>query len=110
MQLIYVQFPLPDRIEKTWSSEDSFHGDGEWINAFYYNAKQNLDNSGMEPITEVNISRINNNIQYFMESTISLYSDEEKTKSLEQIQVEAQIGDYYYYKSKNNGNDYFVAV
>lgn len=105
-----LQLPLPDEREEIWSSEASSHGDGEWINVFYYNAEQNLDKSNMIPITDEDVTKVNNQIQNFIQRTISLYQNEEKTKKIEQIQVEAQIGDYYFYQSKNNEYDFFIAI
>lgn len=93
-----------------WGSDVSFNGDGEWINVFKYDTEQNLNNSGMILISEENVTKVNNQIQNFIQQTISLYRDEEKTKLLEQIQIEAQIGDYYFYQSNNDGYDYFIAL
>ncbi len=70
-----------------WGSDVSFNGDGEWINVFKYDTEQNLNNSGMILISEENVTKVNNQIQNFIQQTISLYRDEEKTKLLEQIQL-----------------------
>ncbi|WP_400194400.1 hypothetical protein [Lysinibacillus telephonicus] len=105
-----IHIPIPKDSEELWGSEVSFNGDGEWINVFSYGTELNLINSGMKLITEESVSKVNSQIKNFIQTTILLYRDEKINKKLEQIQVKAQMGDYYFYKSKNNGNDYLIAI
>lgn len=108
-----VQLPLPEKREEIWSSKASFHGDGEWFTIFHYN-KDNaqMQDSGMTLMTEANLELANSRIEQFISTTTSIYVNEDaKLKSLfEQNPVEVKAGDYYFYKSKNGGNDYFIAV
>lgn len=105
-----IHLPIPKDSEELWGSEVSFNGDGEWINVFNYDPKLNFHNSGMKRITEENLNLVNSQVKNFIQTTTSLYRDEEINKKLEQIQIEAQVDDYYFYKSKNNGYDYFIAI
>lgn len=105
-----MQLPIPEKTEEIWDSGVSFNGDGEWINVFTYKAIPNFQNSGMKLITEENVNEVNDTIQHFIEQTISMYMDDEKTKPLETFDLEAEVGDYYFYQSKNNKYDYFIAV
>jgi len=109
-----IQLPLPEKREDIWHSKASFHGDGEWITIFHYNSDNlQMQHSGMTLLTEANLEIAKSRIEHFLSTTTSLYADKEaaKLKTLfEQNAVEVQAGDYYFYKSKNGGNDYFIAV
>lgn len=103
-----MQLSIPDETEEIWDSGVSFNGDGEWINVFTYKTPPDFKNSGMQLITEENVNEANKKIQHFIDQTIALYMDEEKTKPLETFH--AEVEDYYFYQSKNNEFDYFISV
>ncbi len=109
-----IELPLPDEINDVHSSEPSFNGDGEWFTIFTY-TKDNveIEKSGMVPIAAANIGNANYKIEKFIATTLEIYMDEETTelkKKFDQYPVKAELGDYYFYKAKNGGNDYFIAV
>ena len=67
----------------------------------------------MIALTSSNVVEASNKIDHFISTTISLYYEEEQKqvkKVFEQHPIRVQVGDFYFYREKNDGYDYFIAL
>nr|WP_106782619.1 hypothetical protein [Lysinibacillus timonensis] len=108
-----INLPQPNEGKEIWSSENNFHGDGEWVNVFRYSEEITLSESGLESLTANNLNEARKSVEEFIHATLSVYYDDDKEevqKVFEQFTIIPEIGDYYFYSEKNEGFDYFIAL
>lgn len=106
-----IQLPLPDSWDELFTSGPSFHGDGEFVYVYHYsNLNNEMLDSGMIEIVENNLPIVNSRILKFISDTISMQDGHKAQIAFEKYPLEVQLGDLYYYKVKNGGNDYVIAV
>lgn len=110
-----INLPVPEKMEEVWKSEASFHGDGEWFNVFQYSKpKISIGDSGMIVLSTDNVDEAKNKIDHFITTTITMYqlqgNEEEVNEAFAHYPIEPQVGDFYFYREKNSGFDYFIAL
>lgn len=110
-----IKLPVPEKREEVWRSQASFQGDGEWFNVFQYaTPKISIVDSGMIALSTDNVEEAKKKIDHFITTTITMYqfqgNEEQVKEAFAHYPIEPQIGDFYFYKEKNGGFDYFIAL
>lgn len=107
-----IKLPEPDDREILWYPESNFFGDGEYVNVYTYSNNPNIEQSDIWPVVEENIDYVKEIIQLFIDESTALSRVERKLEAFQRIQTEAdaEVGDYFFYTSKNKGNDYFIVL
>ncbi|MFF5994906.1 hypothetical protein AAGS61_09130 [Lysinibacillus sp. KU-BSD001] len=107
-----IHLPQPDELQEIVASPSSFNGDGEWFYILQYKeTKLNVEDTGMVALTAENVEEASKKIAHFVTTTTSMVSTSEEVKNAFKAHpIEVKIGDYYFYKEKNDGYDYFIAL
>lgn len=109
-----IDLPEPEKMEEVWGSEVSFQGDGEWFNVFQYSeSKISINDSGMIALSTDNIAEAENQIDHFINTTISMYQfqgNEKVKEAFANYPVKPNVGDFYFYREENDEFDYFIAL
>lgn len=106
-----IYLPKADKVTDLLTTEANFHGDGEWFTLFDYSKPIDFSNTGFSILTSSDISDANNKIAQFEKRTIDI---RQKSKEIidifNQYDIEAEVGDYYYYDGRNSGNDFIILL
>lgn len=108
-----ISIPLPNKVTALWTEPLPARGDGIWIKRLDYTDQDTSFTGNMIEITEINQEEVRQYVSKFISSSINSYSDDYKKNIqvvFEDIDVNVEIGDYYYYNSKNGGDDYFISL
>jgi hypothetical protein len=108
-----ISIPSPNKVTALWTEPFPARGDGIWIKRLDYTNQDTSITRNMIKITETNQAEVQQYVSKFISSSINSYSDDYKVKIqnvFRDINVNVEIGDYYYYKSENGGYDYFISL
>ena len=106
-----IYLPKADEVIDLLTTEASFHGDGEWFTLFDYSKPIDFSNTGFTKLTSSDISDVNNKIAQFEKRTIDIrQKSKEIVDIFNQYDIEAEVGDYYYYDGRNSGNDFIILL
>ncbi|KOP80356.1 hypothetical protein AMS59_02895 [Lysinibacillus sp. FJAT-14745] len=106
-----IYLPKADEIKNLLTTEANFLGDGEWFALFDYSKPIDFSNTGFIKVTSNEISVANNRIAQFKKRTIDIRQNAKEIVDIfNQYDVEAEVGDYYYYGEHNNGNDFIILL
>jgi hypothetical protein len=101
-----IQLPQAEKITDLIITENSFHGDGEWFEIFQYSKPVDLTKRGFTELTFEQTNEANDHIASFTQKTLDIRNNEKSVVEVFQNNdIEAEVGDYYYYEERNNGYD-----
>lgn len=111
-----IELPEPQRFEQVWATKMAARGDGEWYSVLHF--EQELpepSDADLIKITEKNAGIISGKVSRFISNTIDTHLGDEETQTaireaFDNNSVEISIGDYYFHKGENGGNDYIIGV
>lgn len=106
-----IHLPRATEIKDLITTENSFHGDGEWFTLFKYSKPINLSESNFVKLSSEQIAEANNKIANFQQRTLEIrQNDKDVVDVFKTYDVEAAVDDYYYYEERNNGFDTIVLL
>ena len=106
-----ITLPETNEVKDLLTTEANFHGDGEWFTLFNYSKPIDLSNTNFIKLTSNEISDANYKIAQFKKSTIEVRQNSKEIINIfNEYDVEATIGDYYYYNEENNGYDFIILL
>lgn len=106
-----ISLPKANKVKNVLTTDANFHGDGEWLTVLDYSKPVDLRNTGFKKLHAAELSDANNRIAQFTKRTIEIRNNShEIIDILNQYHVAAELGDYYYYNGRNNGNDFIILL
>ena len=107
----HIKLPTADEVTDLITTEANFHGDGEWFTLYNYSKPIDFSNTKLIKLTANETSHANQKIEQFKTKTIAIHQEsKEITDTFNQHNVEAVIGDYFYYEERNNGYDFIILL
>ncbi|GAB0170654.1 hypothetical protein LSPCS325_40910 [Lysinibacillus sp. CTST325] len=106
-----ISMPLPNKVTELWTEPFAARGDGAWVKCLDFTNQNTSFTQNMIKVTETNQKEARQYVSKFISNSINSYSDDNKVKIqnvFQDININVDIGDYYYYK--NRGNDYFICL
>ncbi|WP_274310187.1 hypothetical protein [Solibacillus daqui] len=111
-----IELPEPQRFEQVWETKYASHGDGEWYSIMHF--EQELltpSDADLIKITEKNDTIISGKVSRFITDTINTHLGDTETQTaireaFDKHPIEYSIGDYYFHKAENYGQDYVIGV
>lgn len=98
---------------KIYASPKTTDDIGQWATLYSYEEEPNFQQSQMQEITNNNLVKYSNHLEKFEQQTIEKSSTSEQSTNkevFEKYRPNIEQGDYAYYKEKNDGKDYFLAI
>ena len=109
-----IDLPVPDEVYEVWSTEASFHGDGEWVTEFRYNKPlQPYQLQDLTEITEQNLAQAVQYVTHFLTRTTDLHrfdQDDKFSDAIAPYRTPITQGDYFYHQTKNKDYDTLTIV
>ncbi|MBQ0139178.1 MAG: hypothetical protein KBT36_07775 [Kurthia sp.] len=96
-----------------YASPKTTDNTGQWATLYSYEDEPTMKNSGMEKITDTTIKAYEERIAKFEQQTLvgkTAAEQKESKAAFEEYPISLSAGDYGYYKEKNDGKDYFLAI
>lgn len=103
-----ITIPAPTAETPIYATESSGTGNGQWATLYAFKETPSLKDSGMEQLTAKTLEQYEEKIRNFEKQTIAERKDAKA--SFEEHHPKLSEGDYGFYKEKNDGDDYFIAV
>ncbi|GEK34239.1 hypothetical protein [Kurthia sibirica] len=108
-----IVIPNPTEEKAVFASEANDDGHGQWLTVYSYEEQADFSNSNMELVTEEKRVFYNKKIQKFEQDTFSAYSkkaQKDMELAFEDHHLKVKKGDYAFYKKKEDGQSYFIAI
>lgn len=108
-----ISMPLPNKVTELWTEPFAARGDGTWVKCLDFTNQNTSFTQYMIKVTETNQKEARQYVSKFISNSINSYSDDYKVKIqnvFQEININVDIGDYYYYNSKNRGEDSFICL
>lgn len=104
----------PPSVETSiYASPKTSDATGQWVTLYSYEEQPDFQASEMQEMTSENLTNYKNRLKKFEEQTLAKYTSSEQkeiNKAFEEHHPTIKAGDYGYYKEKNDGKDYFLAI
>lgn len=106
-----ISLPEADEVTYLLSTDANFHGDGEWFTLFDYSKPIDLSKAGFIKLTTNNIPYATNRIERFKMRTLEIRQNAKETiEVFNQHDIQADVGDYYFYDARNGENDFIIML
>ena len=106
-----IELPQATEMKSLITTENSFHGDGEWFLLFEYSKPIDLTDSEFGKLSFEDIAHANNEIANFKRRTLEIrHNDQAVVEVFKTYDVEAEVGDFYFYESRNGSYDTIVLL
>lgn len=105
-----VTIPPPTAESPILAHELAQTGSGQWVTLYEYDKIPFMTNTEMEEVTTENQAYYQKLLNKFKEDAIDTGLKSDMKKSLQDHEPTIEVGDYAYYRAKNDGKDYFLAI
>ena len=106
-----IKLPQATEVKDLLTTENSFHGDGEWFTLLEYSKPVDLTESNFVKLSLEEIANANNKIANFQRRTLEIrQNDKTVVDVFKTYDVKAEVNDYYYYEERNKGFDTIVLL
>lgn len=108
-----IVIPSPTTEKSIFASEATDDSHGQWFTIYSYDETQDFSKSKMKKLTAKEVVAYQKRVTKFEQDTFNSYSSKGQKKieaSFKEHRLQVKEGDYVYYKEKENGENYFLAI